>query len=461
VPGLFSTLSATAGALGAETYGLDVTGQNIANVNTPGYARREVLLSSTPSPDQWTQGAGVQVDGVRSTRDRLLERRLQMEQPSVAREGAIAGALGIVEVAIGKPGASIDARMNEFFDAASRLASDPTAPAVRQDFSLAGQNLAASFRDMTDRLSVARRDADTQARGAVTEINELSAQLAKLNGQLALTPAGGTQSLTLKDQQKVALDRLAQLIDINAIERADGGVDLSVGGGRAIVVGTQSVSMDMTSQPPDGYVGLSMGGQAMANDEVTGGALAGYLQVRDLYVPDYQNRLNDLASQVASQVNAIHTAGYDRAGTPGGEFFTTDPVLGAAQSIAVSQDVVDDPNLIVAAGVNAGGDNQAARDIAALRDAKVMDGGRATLSDMWGQLTYRVGNDTRVAKEEQASRQAIVTQVQALSDSVSGVSLDEEAMTMLRYQRAYEANAQFFRVVDGVLATLYQMVSAT
>ncbi|MCX6537727.1 MAG: flagellar hook-associated protein FlgK [Acidobacteria bacterium] len=456
--GLFGTLGATSRALDAQSYGLDVTGQNIANVNTPGYAKRQVVLTANAAPDPMTAGAGVLIAGVRSTRDRLLERRLQMEKPSEAREGAIADSLSVVQTAIGLPGQSIDAQLSAFFDSASRLSADPTASTARQGFVIAGQNLAAAFRDMADRLSTAQRDADTKVRGNVDEINILTAKIATLNGQLGQVPADNTQSLTLQDQEKVALDRLTQLVDVNAIARADGGIDLTVGNGRPLVVGAESVSLEATQQPPLSFVDVVSGGQSITS-EVTGGELAGNLQVRDQFIPDYQNRLNTLASQFAASVNAIHSAGFDGNGNAGTAFFTTDPAAGAAASIAVNPAIVADSSLVAAAGVQAPGDNQAARDIANLRDATVMDGGRSTFSDAWGQLTYRVGSDTQTAREDQASRQAIVTQVQSLADAASGVSLDEESMMMLKYQRAYEANAQFFRAINDTIATLFTMVS--
>jgi flagellar hook-associated protein 1 FlgK len=76
------------------------------------------------------------------------------------------------------------------------------------------------------------------------------------------------------------------------------------------------------------------------------------------------------------------------------------------------------------------------------------------LHDTWGQLVYRVGRDTQAARNEQQSREEIVDQVDALRDQVSGVSLDEEAVNLLKYQKAYEANARFFRAIDTTLDTL-------
>jgi flagellar hook-associated protein 1 FlgK len=85
-------------------------------------------------------------------------------------------------------------------------------------------------------------------------------------------------------------------------------------------------------------------------------------------------------------------------------------------------------------------------------------GGTATFADSWGQLVYRAGRDTQMAKNEQKSREEIVNQVDMLRDQVSGISLDEEAMHLLKFQKAYEANARFFRAIDMTLDSLLGLV---
>jgi flagellar hook-associated protein 1 FlgK len=92
--------------------------------------------------------------------------------------------------------------------------------------------------------------------------------------------------------------------------------------------------------------------------------------------------------------------------------------------------------------------------LAGLRDARVLDGNTATFADGWSRLVYRVGRDTQAAVDEQTSREEIVKQVDALRDQVSGISLDEEAVNLVKYQKAYEANARFFRAIDSTLDTL-------
>jgi flagellar hook-associated protein 1 FlgK len=166
-----------------------------------------------------------------------------------------------------------------------------------------------------------------------------------------------------------------------------------------------------------------------------------------------------LASAVTQQVNGLHVAGFDLNGQAGLPFFA--PLAGdtgAASRIAVNPALTADSRLIAAAGVPTVGDNQTARAIAALRDARTLDNGTATLAESFGTLAYRVGQDTATAKQQQQSSADAVLQVRSLRESVSGVSVDEEAALMLKFQRAYEANARYFQSVDAALDILMQMV---
>ena len=184
------------------------------------------------------------------------------------------------------------------------------------------------------------------------------------------------------------------------------------------------------------------------------------LASRDAHIPAYLGRLDELAFGLAQAVNTAHQAGFDLNGAPGQAFFAPPAgIAGAAASLQLDAAIDGNPALVAASGSGAPGDNAAARTLADLRNARVI-GGTATFNESWAQLVYRVGTDTQTALAEQRSRHEVVSQVARLRDQVSGVSLDEESANMLKYQRAYEANARFFSTVDSVLDTLMQLGGA-
>ncbi len=361
--GIFTTLSRASSALAAQQYGLDVTGQNMANINTAGYTRRVVQQ---------------------------------------------------------------------------------------------GQQLATAFNSLAARLAQARTAADTKVRSTVSDINTLAAQVASLNDAMSSSSA---DQATLQDQQNVALSSLAKLANITVMPHSGGiGVDVTIGNGRPLVVGAKAYALAVSAAPVTGLAAISSNGVDVTG-ELTNGTIGGLLQVRDTTVPGYQSQLDALAASVANAVNARHAAGYTLGGATGQTFFVDPPAgnVGAAAALAVDLTVVNDSTLVAASGNGAAGDNQTAKDIAALSTTPVS--GNATLIDSWGQLVYTVANDVKTATTNQQIHGDVVTALQKIQDGISSVSLDEEAANMLKFQRAYEANARFFSTVNGVLDNLLNMVS--
>jgi len=456
VADLFTSLNTAARALEAQRFALDATGQNIANVNTPGYTRRVVDFAAVPPYDKYSAGSGVEVKDLRSQRDLLIERRLEQETTAAHRETALADALGVVELALGTSGNSVDTRLSAFFDSFSRLADSPTSPVARQEVALQGESVAAAIRETYGRISDARRGANTRLGTTIEEINAIAARVAALNESIAIAgadPAG----LHMADEQSRLVRQLAELTDINVLHRPGGGLDVDISGGRALVVGNTQYALVGSATGPDGMLRVSINGTDITQ-EMTGGRAGGLLVARDQRIPAYLATLDDQAYALATAVNTIHAAGYDIAGNTGQNFFAfSSPIVGptgAAQALIVDPAITGDPNRIAAAAAALPGDNQTARALADARNARVLDGGTATLSEGWGNFVYRTGRDLQTARQEAAMRREVVLQVETLRDQVSGVSLDEEAMQLMRYQRAYEANARFFSVIDETLDML-------
>ena len=453
---LFGSLTSAARALQAQQTGLDVVGQNIANVNTAGYTRRQVDLSAIAPADRWSAGGGVEVSDIRATRDQFLERRLRLERPAEGRESALADTLSVVEAALGTSGSSIDGSLDDFFDAWSNLAQDPTSSTMRQSVIVQASSLATSFNDMAARFNDVRKQADDGVRGAVDDINQLVTRIAALNDSIAKAGGTGPMSASLQDQQNEAVKSLSELVDVDVLQNKTGGVDVSFANGRPLVIGVTAYGIEVGART-DGMATLSSGGTDVTS-EISGGRLAGLIDARDVMVPKYLGQLDTIAFTLAQQVNTLHASGYDLDGNAGGTVFQ--PLAssaGAAAALKVDPALVANPRLIAAASTPAAGDNGVARKLAGLRDARVFNG-TGTFNDAWADLTYSVGQDAATAVAEQKSRQEIVTQVESLRDAVSGVSLDEEAMMMMKFQRAYEANARFFATIDSAISTLLNMV---
>ena len=288
----------------------------------------------------------------------------------------------------------------------------------------------------------------------VENINELTTRIAALNKSIASSPS--SQTLHLRDEQTEAIKELSGILGTQVLELGDGTVQISTRSGRALVVGAESYPLSAVPGMPSGFARIQAADGTDITAELGDGHLGGMLRVRDVEIPGYQAKLDQLAYSVATEVNALHATGFDLTGTAGGNFFTPPAaVAGAAAALTMDPTLMANPSRLAAAGVAATGDNQVARKLADLRDAGIVNGD--TPSEAWAALVYDVGADVNRAESEQASRQEIINQIEQLRDSVSGVSIDEEAAMMLRYQRAYEANARFFSVIDQTIETLLSL----
>ena len=454
---LFSTLSIAARALEAQRFGLDVAGQNIANVNTPGYTRRVADLSALAPTNAQLAGRGVMIDGVRAVHDALLEARVRGDLSARDFYTASESILTQVEAAVGLPRQSIDAEMLRFFDAFARLAEDPTSTSARLEVLSDGEALAASFQSMAAELDRTRREADRFVRHEVDAINELADRIALLNGDMANVPAD-REPLHERDQVIHAIRELSEHLDVVVIERGDDrALDVYFGNGRPLVVGETAFSLSAVSVGPGGFADIEHQGISVAS-EISEGTLGGFLHVRDTQLPAYVAELDQLAYTFAAEVNTLHDAGYDLNGADAGNFFTPiGAVAGAATALTVDAPLAADLNLIAAASVPEPGDNQIARQISDLRDLWVI-GGTSTFDDAWGQLAFQVGNDAAAVGVELEGRSEAARQSMAAWDSLSAVSLDEEAFQITRFQSAYEANAVLFRTINETLDTLMRMV---
>jgi flagellar hook-associated protein 1 FlgK len=193
-------------------------------------------------------------------------------------------------------------------------------------------------------------------------------------------------------------------------------------------------------------------------DSIQSGKLGGLFEVRDKLIPAYQNQLDTLAESVISHVNSTQTAGTDLQSPP------TSPTLnlfnpvattaGAAAAFSVNSAVAADPRYIAAGKSGAPGDNANALDLAALSFQKFLASGTETFSEGMGSLQFKVGADSQSAKDQLGTNQAILTQLENSRDAVSGVSLDDEAIDLMRFQRAYQAAAKYISVIDGLTGEL-------
>jgi flagellar hook-associated protein 1 FlgK len=457
----FSAFEIGRRALKASHLGLTVAGQNIANVNTPGYTRQAAQFSASPTDGSNLAlvGTGVTIDGVRSFRDRFVESRLNTETAISGRLSAQRDALAPVNAVFNDAdGTGLSAALNNFFHSFADLESHPTSVPLRGDVAAKGAALATAFRSTRGRLVDIRRDTDSALRATLDDANTVAQQVAALNARISIVENTGARASELRDQRGEAVRQLAELTGGRAIETPDGNVTVTLADGRALVAGERAAALQAVDTPPDGLASLVIDGQPAT---ITDGRLGGLLGAVGA-IGTHITALDDLAASVVSRVNTLHASGSDLNGADGTDFFAT-PAAGApvtAANIAVSAAIQANPRLVVAAARGAGsGDATVARGLAALLNDPTSTAGARTgsFAQIYASVVADAGQGVKSAEDALVTQQAILAQAQAQRDAFSGVSLDEEAINLLQYQKAYEAAARFLKVADELTQTIISL----
>lgn len=448
---LFGSLSIAVRSLLSQQAALETTSNNIANVNTPGFSRQRAVLNQEPPIRLGTLwfGNGVGVERIESIRDRILELRLNSETEQQGRLEAYLGALKQVEAYFNETeGAGLEGTLSGFFNALSELSTNPSDLPLRQRVIIAGENLARAFQEAARNLHSLQQNLDQDVAASVDAINSLGRQIADLNANISAIEGTGQEAGSFVDQRNLLIRKLSELVDVSVIP-ADNSLTVTTANGTALVVGSQSLSLETQIDPGTGLRQvLAQGDDITATIE--SGRLGGLLAARDRAIPSVNASLDRLAADLANSFNVAHHAGFDLSGTPGGDFFVPPPAggNGAAAVFAVA---IGDPSQFAASSDGSPGSNGNLLALTALREQSIVNGQRP--SDFYANLLAQLGNDVATASVDQAVGSLILQQLTIQRGAVSGVSLDEEAANLIRFQQAFQAAARVVSVVNELTQT--------
>jgi flagellar hook-associated protein 1 FlgK len=356
-------------------------------------------------------------------------------------------------------GAGLSQAMNEFWNAWQDLASNPEGHVERMDLLAKTETMTATFNKIYADLQQIQKDIDTSIEGTVDDINQMSEQIADLNQKIAQSEVTGQNANDYRDRRDLLLKELSALVDINSFEDDVGKASVLISGGRPLVEigGTWDLSTQLNASGlKDILWDDGSGSTTNITSDISGGSLKGWLEVRDTLIPDFLSRLDDLADGIIQEVNSLHSTGYGLDNSTSNDFFTGS----SASNIAVNSSIAADIDLIAASGTLAGvpGDNSNAIAIANLQDDLLMSTNSATFGDFYISIVSDVGVEVQRATTTYDHQLSMVTQLETYRETVSGVSLDEEMVNLIKFQHAYNAAAKLITATDELLATLISMI---
>lgn len=452
----FSGITTALSGLVAQRYGLDATGANVANANTPGYSRQRVTMdpqnpmsSGTSVFSRWDgPGTGVRVTDLQRVSDELVTSRVRQESSTAQFLEVDRADWSRVEVALGEPGTTgLTTRLTSFWSSWQDLANNPDSTAARNQVLQAGAGVTDQLGSLAAGVALAWTDSKAQVELLTTEVNATARSVADLNAAIRDATAAGGRPNELLDKRDVLVLRLSELTGGTARTGELGQVDFFVGG-TAVVRGDRATALALDPSSPGSLAGVQAGGQvgltgtASAGVDVPGGRIGAVLRSLNTTWPGVMAGLDATAADVAGRVNAVHGTGKGLDGVTGRDFFTGT----TAATLAVA---ITDPRHVAAAAGTAGAlDNSLADAIGAIGT------GPTSPDAAWREFVADVGAQSQAAQRRSQSQTVVVKDVLAAREAVSGVDIDEELTNMVMFQRAYEGAARMLTAVDEALDTL-------
>ncbi len=563
---LLSSINLATNALHAQQVGLQVVAQNIANANTPGYIRQELVLSPAPTQrlGNLLLGLGVQVDGVVQRIDRFLEDRLRGASSDRAGSEVAEQAYSQLEAVIGElSDTDLSSSLNSFFASIAEILNQPESVSARRLAVLQGRTLAGDINRLVRRVRSVRHDLNERVKNVAGEINTLVSEIRELNVKImqAEGSAGtASEAVGLRDQRGVALAKLAELIDIRTEEQPSGAVNVFSGGNFLVYEAVaRHVELNLSSDR-----GLAVAEiRVVETDsplELTAGELHGLYSARDEIYGGFIDTLDNFAGALAFEFNKLFssgqglagfteltgtfaidepTAALDAAGLPftptNGSFqvkvfdrhtgltqttdvfvnldgmdddtsleelrAAIDSIDGVAASItatgrlrlesesteqefafaddtsgvlaalglntfftgstaddlAVNEVLLESPEMFAASRSGIGGDTANAIELAAFLERRLESRAGATLGDLYNGLVSEVTQGAAVNKAVTEGFRVFEETLLGQHLSISGVSLDEEAIRLISYQRNFQAAARFIATLSDLLEMLVNL----
>ena len=556
---VFGILNTAKVGLLAQQLAIEVTGQNIANVQTEGYSRQEINFEAL-NPRSFSLGqlgTGVRVVGVERSHDKFLFSQILSEEDGLGQYGVRKDVFEQLEILFSESnGQSLNQGLGNFFSSLQDLSSNPAGLPERSTLLAEAQNLASTFNSIGESLFQIQRNLDATIQVETGRINSLTSEIAELNKAIHANEPVAFSANDLRDRRDQRVKELSGLIDLNYVDEMDGQISLTLNNGTPLVL--QSTSFELSTQINGNNKGLQdivvsglNGTSTNVTSSVTGGSLKGLIDMRDTEVPDIKDKLDRLAAGIIQEFNNMHQQGFGIDGTTGNNFFAPPSVTteintnntgtatltatngnpsaisndkfeitvtgsntftlnnlttglnegsfsftsgstfnlaggfaitisggaavgdrfklsvseDAAQTFSVSSDVASNSNKI-AAGQNSSSDGANALKLIGLQSrlsfnsvTHVSDGsGAYTFDEFYSSIVSNLGIQSFSTQATFSQQEGILLQLNTRRESVSGVSIDEEFINMVKFQQAYNASARLIGIVDELLDTVISQV---
>jgi flagellar hook-associated protein 1 len=552
---IFNILNTAQEGLRSQLLAMEVTGHNIANVQTEGYSRQEVSFETTIP--RFTEagriGTGVKVGGINRAHDEFLQLQILGESEELGKSRVKKEVYDQIEILLSEnSGQSVNKSLSNFFSGIQDVASNPTSPAERSSLLAEGQELVSTFNNLGDSLFQIQQNLNALVSVDIGKVNSFIKEIAQLNEVIHANEPTTFSANDYRDQRDLKVKKLNEIIDLDYVDENDGQISLTRTDGTPLVLKSTAFTLltstngnnksfnDVIVQGPEGN-------NTNITSTITGGTLKGYLDMRDKVVEEVKDKLDRLAAGFVKEFNEIHQQGFGIDGSTGNNFFKalTTTVLtnvnntGSAKLIATNGDpsnisvdkyeiTITDSNSFtlnnlttgsssgtftfqqgsafnlangytvaisgtpavgdkfrlsasenasrnmslgsgvlsnankISAGLKTRRDGGNALNLIKLQSQLVFDSvtldsagsGTFTFDEFYNSLVSTLGVQASASQSSLKQQEGILRQLNIRRESVSGVSIDEEMINMIKFQQAYNAAARLISIVDEMMENI-------
>jgi flagellar hook-associated protein 1 FlgK len=457
------------GLFGAQT-GIHTAGHNIANANNDKFTRqRNSFEANRPEIIRNGQlGQGVQLESVTRALDPLLERQIVSQKSILGEFSSQSSVLRDIEMYFNENnGSSVSKSMDKFFNSWRELSNNPADQTLRMDVLEKSEELTNMFHKDYNHIVDLQKGLNIDIKGKIDEINQLTENIATLNKKIHGSEVLPSSANDMRDQLDYSVKRISELIGVNVFTDEKGFTNILTTNGVPLVTGAEFNILS-------GHIGTDglmeihhirpNGQETDITNIIDSGELGGIIYVRDTTLEGYKNNLNELAFEFTNQVNAVHQNGYDLNSTTGNNFFATlvSPTF-AARDIDLSAAVFDNPDGIATSSILdlngdvVQGNNETALELINLQNSLTMNGVSQTFNQYFRGLVYQIGNDKRANDSYIEVETSKEEQLNNFRESISGVSIDEEMIKVIEFQRSFEANSKVIKTTDQMLQVVLSL----
>lgn len=470
--GLFHTLNIGEQSLYNTRQGVDTASHNISNANTVGYSRQRVNLK-TRQPQYLggiLAGSGSYIENITRTHNKFVERQLNRAQHLSGEATGRFEALKSLESIFSPELASgVPDEIGVFFNSLQDLSFSPNDEAIRNSVRESAKNVTSAFKRVNSEVMQRRSDLNEMISQECVEINSRLKGIRELNIQIqdAETSPGAVAN-DLRDQRDMLLRELTEKVQINYYEDDAGNFCIRGPDDTLLVDKTSLAEFTVVNNGNnDGFVDVVVqdkGSGFMRNitRKMDGGRIKGLIEVRDNVCGSLLNKNNEMAANFVARVNEIHSKGFGVGNyeeTMGRQFFKPiSDVTKAASEIDISDEILGSTDAIsVAATPLAVGDNIIANELLSLKNEKFLDGGKSSLVEFYANYVGNLGIEINRTEHLKDANDLVVSDLQAQREAASGVSLDEEAINLMKWQSNFTASSKVITTVDEMLETVLSL----